>query len=124
MPTASFSFGQSSEYECRMVCSYFGRERYFVNGLPVFHHWGFTPSGTREFAANGHHIKIMIVGGLKRVDAKAFVDGALVASDLFRGLNAEYTAKLRPHRLILRAGIWFLAALAVFAAIKAFSAGA
>ena len=124
MPIASFSFGQSSEYECRMVCSYLGRERYFVNGLPVYSRWGFTPSGTREFASNGHHIRIMIVGGLKRVDAKAFVDGALVASDLFRDFNAEYAAKLRPRSLILRVAIWFVVALAVFTALKALRAGA
>jgi hypothetical protein len=95
MPTATFRFGPLSEHECRILCGYFGSERYFVDGSLVQKRWSLWANGSREFRAGGHLLRIEVSVNLKKVDAAAFVDGQLVASNLFADLNERFKRQRR-----------------------------
>ncbi len=89
MPTATFRFGPESKHECKVICGSFGNESYFVDETLVLKHWSLSPSGTREFEAIGHHVRIGLSANFKKVDAKEFVNGNIVANDRFSEFNAK-----------------------------------
>jgi hypothetical protein len=89
MPTASFRFGEGGVHQLRMDFSWLGTERYYVGDTLVFRHWSFMPSGSREFTAAGHLIRISLQLGPGRVTSQAYVDGSLTADDLFPELSRK-----------------------------------
>jgi hypothetical protein len=122
MPSATFRFGPAREHEVSLVCGYFGTERYFVNGRLVRSQWSLHPTGSREFQAFGHRVRIDLSANLKRVEANAFVDGELVATDLFAKLNEQFARQRQPRSLLVAVLVGFVAAFVVFTLSKAFSA--
>ena len=120
MPKATFRFGPLHEHECRIVCGYFGRERYFVNDAVVLRRWSLWPNGSREFQAVGHLLRIELSANLRRVNAAAFVDGRLVTSDLFAELNARFDSQRRSLRIVTV----LMVALAVALTLRAVFGGA
>ena len=122
MPTAIFCFGEHLEHECQIVCGYFGNERYFVDGALVHKHFSLSPSGSREFAARGHQLRVEIAINFKQAEARAFVDDVLVADDLFSEFNAKLTGMRKKRPFLLWAAIWFILTLVFFTVFKAFNA--
>ena len=111
MPTATFRFGEGLTHECSLVFSNFGNESYFVDGALVHKHWSLSPSGARKFTACGYQLQLVVAVNLKRVECNAFVDGVLVADDLFSELNAKII-RVRRNRppFYLQVIIWFIIA--------------
>ncbi|HEY0684009.1 MAG TPA: hypothetical protein VGD45_16885 [Steroidobacter sp.] len=89
MTTASFRFGEGDVHELRMEFSWLGAERYYVGDSLVFKHWSLMPSGSREFNAAGHAIRISIQIGRRQIAGQAYVDGSLKSGDLFPELNRK-----------------------------------
>lgn len=87
--TASFPIGVPATHEVRIAWSPWGRERYFVDGELVLSAWNLQMSAIRQFGAHGHAIEVRLAMTLTRIDASAYVDGQLVASDLFPDFNAK-----------------------------------
>lgn len=104
-----------------MECGNFGNERYYVNGKLVHSCWNLHLRGSREFQVEGHTVRIDVAIDLKRVEADAFVDGKLVASDLFAEQNEKFARqrKLQPRRLGIRFLIWFFLGLLTMVLLKA-----
>lgn len=119
MPTATFRFGENLTHECSLVFGNFGNESYFVDGALVHKHWSLSPSGAREFSACGNHIKIDVSVNLRRVECKAFVDGVLVADDLFSELNAKFI-RVRNNRppFYLQVIVWFVIAFVILTVLN------
>ena len=122
MPTASFCFGENLEHECQIVCGYFGNERYFVDGALVHRHFSLSPSGSREFAARGHQLRVEIAINFTQAKARAFVDDVLVADDLFSGFNSALAGMPKKLPFFLSVAIWFVLALVFFTVFKTFNA--
>jgi len=118
MPSTSFRFGPDAEHEVTVQCGYFGREKYFVDGALVLSHWSFWPSGTRGFAARGHTIQIRLSVGLNAARAEAFVDGELVADDLFAEFNAMVARHGTNFDVPAKVAFWLVVAVAAFAGFR------
>jgi hypothetical protein len=120
MPTATFRFGPESMHECKVVCGAFGNESYFVDGALVLKHWSLSPSGSREFESLGYHVKIEVSISLKTVVAKAYVNGSIVANDLFYEFNEKLiqARKRRSSSFAVRVLVWFAIAFIVMFILK------
>lgn len=95
MPTSSFRFsGKTGEHELTLQCSLWGRERYLVDGKPVFSVWSVLPTGVRELSVDGRNLKIVYTIKSWMTRADAFVDGEQVANDMFAEFNHEFMAQL------------------------------
>jgi len=121
MPIATFSFGHANEHQVRMVCNYFGRERYFVDEKLVFSRWSLHFRGVREFEAAGHRIRIDLSANIKRVDANGFVDGVLVAPDLFAELNKKFAHQRKPQNFGVMFLIWFVIGIVMLTLLRHFN---
>jgi hypothetical protein len=124
MPSASFRFGVNAGHECRVLCESWGREAYYVDGKLLFTRWSAAVRGTRKFTACGHQLRIDIAVRSSRVDAKAYVDGLLVADDLFAELNQRLArlALVRvEHSAALRAVGWVLTAAVLVGVLRIFN---
>jgi hypothetical protein len=119
MYVATFQFGKGSKLECRVVCGNFGHERYFVNEVLVHKHWSLSPSGSREFAAHGHQVRVQLAVNLKLVEGKAFVNGVLISDDIFSELNAKLIRMRQDRPIHLRVIVWIVVSLIIFSAYKA-----
>lgn len=72
-----------------MEFSWLGVERYYLGDRLVYKHWSFMPSGSREFNAAGHLIRISLQIGSRHIASQAYVDGSLQAEDLFPELDRK-----------------------------------
>jgi len=114
--TATFRFGDRELHVCRIECGYFGSERYYVNDQLVLKLWSMGIRGARTFEAEGHRIEVRVALSLRGAQSDAFVDGKLVASDLFADFNARMnpargSKPLTKSKLIYEVGLWVLLVL-------------
>lgn len=121
MSSAFFRFGPSGEHDFRIECGYFGRERYYVNGKLVHSCWSLHLRRSREFQVKGHTVRIDTAIDLKRIEADAFVDGKLVATDLFAEQNERFARQrgLQPRKLGINFVIWFFIGLLTMVLLRA-----
>jgi hypothetical protein len=111
MPAASFRFGNGDIHELRMEFSWFGAERYYLGDTLIFKHWSLKPSGSREFTAAGHLIRVSLQIGQRHIGSQAYVDGLLRAEDLFCDLNRKLKQR-RPWWVYI--AIWLAVASVSF----------
>jgi len=114
--TASFRFGDREQHTCRFEGGYFGSERYYVNDKLVLSLWSIGMRATRTFDAEGHRIEFRVALSLRGAQSDAYVDGKLVASDLFADFNARMNPArsgkpLSASRLLYQIGLWVLLVL-------------
>lgn len=121
MPSASFRFGTENQHELRMECSYFGGERYFVNDKLLHSYWGLHPRITREFQAEGHAVRIDLNANLKRIEVNGFIDGELVAPDLYADLNRQFTQRRKPQNIFITFVIWVVIGIATVTLLRIFN---
>jgi hypothetical protein len=90
MPIASFKFGAAPEHQVRVEAGWIGRTRYFVDGRLIATYWALNRS-TQSFDIDGSIVRVetRLSGDKTKVESKAFVDGQLVADDLFNEYNAQ-----------------------------------
>jgi hypothetical protein len=119
MPSASFRFGLADEHEVKLVCGFFGKEKYFVDGNLAASYWSLRRNEVRSFKAFGRDIEIRINVNLKRIIADAYVDGELRTRDLFSEFNARIGEKRRGPSLRIKVAIWIVLALTFFAIFRA-----
>ena len=114
MPSASFQFGSNDEHNFRIVCGYFGKEQYFVNGKLIASFWSFRLHGIRSFNFQGHEIEVHVKVNMKGAFSEAFVDGELKATNLFSDFNSKLTRKRNEPSPFLQVAIWVVLALLFF----------
>ncbi|MES2947154.1 MAG: hypothetical protein V4858_01300 [Pseudomonadota bacterium] len=122
MPTATFHFGSNNEHEARVVCGYLGAERYFVDGKLAHEHWSLKPKVVRQFEVHGHTIRIDFSANLNEIKAKAFVDGELIAADLFAAWNQWFKPQRRALALFITFSFAFAGATEVLIFLKSVGA--
>jgi hypothetical protein len=122
VPSAAFRFGPSGEHECKIVCDYLGKERYFVDGELVKEQRSMSMSGVREFTAKGYSIAVHVAVHARGATGKAFVNGTPVAENLFSEFNEMLADRDGGWVLLVRIIMWVLGALVVFAIVKSCAA--
>ena len=114
--TATFRFGDRRQHVCRFEGGYFGGERYYVNDKLVLELWNMRMRGAQTFEAEGHRIEFRVALSLRDAQGEAYVDGKLIASDLF----ADFNARIKPARggkpssamkIMYEIGLWVLLVL-------------
>ncbi len=105
-----------------MECSYFGAERYFVNDKLLQSYWSFHPRITREFQAEGHTVRIDLNANLKRIEVNGFIDGELVAPDLYADLNRKFAQRRKPQNFFITFAIWVVIGVVTAALLRIFNA--
>lgn len=114
MLSASFRFGPNDAHEFTAECDLIGGERYFVDGILISKRWSLSPTGTREFEANGHRVRIVLRSSGKEVLSEAYVDGELKVNELFpqfaRVQKGSWPAVARAILWLLLAAVSFVAA--------------
>ena len=119
MPSSSFRFGAHAEHEVRIESGWLGGEKYFVDDVLVLSVWSFRLRGVREFEALGHNIQIRMAINRKGAHAEAWVNGKVVATDLFSEFNARVVGSNSLGRWLLKFLVWFVVASVVFTVLKA-----
>jgi hypothetical protein len=114
--TATFRFGDRQQHVSRFEGGYFGGERYYVNDKLVLEQRNMSMRGAQTFEAEGHRIEFRVLLSLRDAKGEAYVDGKLVASDLF----ADFNERIKPARggmpspamkLVYEIGLWVLLVL-------------
>ena len=76
--------------------SYFGHEKYFLNGKLIRKHWNLRFTGQRTFDIGGHELVIDV--SVKPYDyyCKAFLDGELYVEELFPEFKERFAQRAKP----------------------------
>lgn len=115
MMSATFRFGANDAHEFRAECDLLGGERYFVDGALVQKRWSLSASGSREFEAYGHRIRIVLRAVSRNVQSEAYVDGELRIKELFPRLSKMQNG---PWPMAVRVILWIAIAGASFLSVR------
>lgn len=132
MPVAEFEFESFGRHVVRVEGDWTGSERYFVDGQLAHRYWSLF-GGTRSFSACGANIEIRVglARNLRSIESSAFVDGKLVAQDIFNVYNQqvkEFGSKVRGSAgqnrsvkvWLAKVVVWAIVGFVVFSVIKYF----
>ena len=92
-----------------------------MNDKLLHSYWGLHPRITREFQAEGHAVRIDLNANLKRIEVNGFIDGELVAPDLYADLNRQFTQRRKPQNIFITFVIWVVIGIATVTLLRIFN---